>query len=94
MVKADNFLDGLKSKMDKLGARELDYLREMGTVIWSAATPNNLCGTVLSVVEFRDELRDCYGFEMLNDPSHCDGCCSKFSATHVLSCKKGGLIHN
>ena len=93
VAKADRILDGLKSKMDKFGARKVDYLREKGTGAWLASTPSNLCGTVILAVEFRDELRDCYGFEMLNDPSHCDGCCSKLSATHALSCKKGGLIH-
>ena len=60
--------------MDKVGARKLDYLREKGTGTWLAATPINLYGTVLSAVEFRDELRDRYGFEILNAPSHCDGC--------------------
>ena len=30
VVKTDNFLDGLKNKMDTFGARKLDYLRERG----------------------------------------------------------------
>ena len=79
--------------MNKFGARILDYLREKGTGTWLAATPSNLCGTVLSAVEFSDELRYRYAFEILNAPSHCDVCNSKFSITHALSCKKGGLIH-
>ena len=74
VVKADKILDGLKSKMDKFGARKLDYLREKGTGTWLAATPINLCGTMLSAIEFRDELRDRNGFGILNAPSHCDGC--------------------
>ena len=57
------------------------------------ATSSNYCGTVLSAVEFRDELQDRYGFEILNTPSHSDGRNSKFSSTHTLSCKKGGLIY-
>ena len=47
MAKADKILDGLKNKMDKNGVRKLDYLREKGTGIWLATTPNNLCETVL-----------------------------------------------
>ena len=43
VVKADKILDGLKSKMNKFGARKLDYLREKGTVTgaWLAVTPSN-----------------------------------------------------
>ena len=87
-MKADTILDGLKNKMDKFGTRKLNYLRERGTGTWLAATPSNLCGTVLSAVEFRDELLDRYGFGILNTPSHCDGCNSKISIKHALSCKK------
>ena len=32
--------------------------------------------------------------EILNTPSHFNGCTSKFSTTHALSCKVGGLIHS
>ena len=53
-----------------------------------------MCDTVLSEVEFRDELRDRYGLRILNTPSHCDGCNTKFSITHVLGCKFSGLIHS
>ena len=61
--------------------------------MWLAATPSFICGTVLSALEFRDELRDRYGLEILNTPLYCDGCTSKFPTTHALSCKVGGLIH-
>ena len=47
----------------------------------------------LSAVKFSDELRDRYGFGILNASLHCDGYNSKFSITHALSYKKGGLIH-
>ena len=62
--------------------------------MFEAATPNNMCGTVLSVVQFRDELRDRYGLNILNTPSHCDGCNIKLSTTHALGCKAGGIIHS
>ena len=100
MMKAEkvrNFektLKGVRSKIDQLGARRLDYLNEKGTGTWLVATPNNMCGTVLSAVEFRDELHDRYGLNILNAPSHCDGCNTKFSTTHALGCKVGGIIHS
>ena len=93
MVKMDKILDRLKNNMDIFRARKLDYLREKETRSCLATSPNNVCGTILSAVEFRDELRDRYGFGILNALSHYDCCGSKCSMTHVLSCKKGGLMH-
>ena len=87
-------MKGVRSKIDKLGARRLDYLKEKGTATWLAATPNNMCGTVLSAIEFRDELRDRYGLHILNTPLHCDGCNTKLSTFHALGCKVGGIIHS
>ena len=86
-------MKGVRSKIDKLGARRLDYLKEKGTRTWLAATPNNMCSTVLSAVEFRDEFRDRYGFQILNTPSQCDGCNTKFPTSHAC-CKVGGIIHS
>ena len=71
-AKFEKTLESVRSKMDKLGAQRLDYLKEKGTWSWLVATPNNTCDTVLSEVEFRDELRDRYGLDILNAPSHCD----------------------
>ena len=48
----------------------------------------------LSAVEFRDKLCDRYVLDILNAPSHCDGCDAKFSTTHVLDCKVGELIYS
>ena len=48
--KAGNFektLKGVRSKIDKLGARRLHHLKEKGIGTWLAATPNNMCATVL-----------------------------------------------
>ena len=58
------FLEKIKSSIEKKGARRLDYIKEKETGTWLAATPNNLCGTVLSAVEFRDELRNRYGMKL------------------------------
>ena len=93
-AKFEKTLESVRSKMDKLGTRRLDYSKEKGTGTWLATTPNNTCGTVLSVVEFRGELRDQYGLDILDAPLHYDGCNDKFSTTHALGCKVGGLIHS
>jgi len=52
-----------------------------------------MCGTVLSAVEYRDELRERYGLDILNTPSHCDGCNKKVSTTNALSWTVGGIAH-
>lgn len=57
-------------------------------------TPNNVSGIVLSALEFRDELRDRYSLKILDISSYCDGCTSKFSTSHALVCKVGGLVHS
>ena len=91
-MKADEALRKVKRGMDKKGARRLDYLQERGTGTWLAATPTFACGTILSPVEFRDELRDRYGLDLLNVPAKCDGCNANFSVSHAMGCKVGGLI--
>ena len=95
--KAGNFekvLEGVLSKIDKLEEWRLDYLKEKCTETWLTATPNNIYGIVLSAVESRDEIRDRYGLHILNTPSHCDSCNTKFSTTHTLDCKVGSIIHS
>ena len=94
LAASDDVLRKVKSGMDKNGVRRLDYVKEKGPGTWFATTPSFICGTFLSALKFRDELRDRYGLEILNTPSHCDGCNSKFSSTHIISCKVGDLIHS
>ena len=77
-LKADEVLRKSIRGMDKKGARRLDCLQERGTRTWLAATPTFACGTILSPVEFRDELRDHYGLDLLNTPAKCDGCNTNF----------------
>ena len=68
-----------------------EHLQEIGTVTWLADTPNFACGIVLHPVEFRDELRDRYGVELLDLPSNCDSCDEKISASHALGYKVDSL---
>ena len=86
-------LKKIKSSIEKKGARRLKYLKEKRTGMWLAATPNDLCRTVLSTMELRDELRDRHGMKLLDLPSHCDGYNEQFSTAHAPSYKVGGLIH-
>ena len=86
LAASDDVLWKVESGIDKNGARKLNYLKVKWTGTWLAATFSFICGTVLSVIEFRDELRDRYGMQILNTPSHCDGCTLGFSTTHALSC--------
>ena len=41
--------------------------------------------------EWRNALFLWYGLESPDLPTHCDGCQAKFSISHALECKKGGL---
>ena len=92
LASSDDVLRKVESGIDKNGARRLNCLKEKRT--WLAATPSFICGTILSALEFKDELKDRYGMKILNTPSHCDGCTSEFPTTHALSYKVGGLIHS
>ena len=85
LAASDDVPRKVESGIDKNGARRLNYLKEKGTGTWLAATPSFICGTALSALEFRDELRDRYGMKILNTPSHYDGCTSEFSTNHALS---------
>ena len=42
--------------------------------------------------EWRDALFLRYGLEPPDFPTNCDGCHAKFSISHALDCKKGGLV--
>ena len=63
-------------------------------VTWLDKTINNLCDTILSAIECKDEVRDWYAMEILNTPSRCDSCSTKLPTTHKIGCKKGNLIHS
>ena len=54
--------------------------------------PYTVNGTELGSQEWRDAFLLRYVFEPPDLPSHCDGCQAKFSISHDLDCKKGGLV--
>ena len=66
LAASDDVLRKVENGIDKNGVRRLNYLKEKGTGTRLAATPSFICGTVLSALEFRDELRDRYSMKILN----------------------------
>ena len=59
---------------------------------WLSMLPTTYNQSCLSADEFRDNLRLRYGLTPNHIPSKCDGCGEKFTSTHAMCCKKGGLI--
>ena len=49
-------------------------------------------GTELGTQEWRDALLLRYGLDPPDLPTHFDGFQAKFSISHALDCKKGGLV--
>ena len=54
--------------------------------------PSTVNGTDLGAQEWRDALFMRYGLDPPDLPTYCDGCQAKFSISHALDCKKGGLV--
>ena len=59
---------------------------------WLTVLPYTVNGTELGAQEWRYALLLRYGLDPPDLPSHCDGCNAKFTISHVLECKKGGLV--
>ena len=66
--------------------------RATKTGAWLTVQPSEVNGTKLGAQEWRDALFLRYGLEPQDLPTHCEGCQSKFSISHSLDCKKGGLV--
>ena len=94
LATSDDIIQKVESGMQKKEIRRLNYLKENETGTWLVETLSFVYGTILSVLELRDELRDRYGLKILNTPSYYDSCTSELSTTHALSCKIGELIHS
>ena len=54
--------------------------------------PSTVNGIELGAQEWRDTLFLQHGLYPPDLPTHCDGCQAKFSISHILDCKKGGLV--
>ena len=66
--------------------------RATKTGAWITVQPSTVNGTELGAREWRNALFLRYGLEPLDLPTYCDGCQAKFSISHALDCKKGGLV--
>ena len=86
-----------KEKMDSIDSslspgllRLVNQSRDKGASSWLNAMPLADKGLALNKQEFRDSLRLRYDLPLIDLPSHCT-CGDKFTVSHALSCKKGGL---
>ena len=66
--------------------------RATKTGAWLTVQPSTVNGTELGAQECCDVLFLRYGIDPPDLPTHCDGCQAKFSISHALDCKKGGLV--
>ena len=71
-------------------ARRMRQAAKTGT--WLTVLLSTVTGTEMGSQEWHDALFLRYGLEPPNLPSHCDGCDAKFSISHAVDCKKGGLV--
>ena len=54
--------------------------------------PSTVNITELGAQEWHDALSLRYGMEPPDLPTHCDECEARFTISHALKCKKGGLF--
>ena len=66
--------------------------RAAKTRAWLTVLPSTVNGTELGGQEWHDALFLRYGLEPPELPTHCDGCEARFTISHALDCKKGGLV--
>ena len=66
--------------------------RAAKTGAWLTVLRSTVNGTELGAKEWHDALFLRYGLDPQDLPTHCDGCESRFKVSHVLDCKKGGLV--
>ena len=59
---------------------------------WLTLQPSTLNGTDLGALEWHDTLFLQYGLDPPDLPTHCNICHAKFSISHALDCKRGGLV--
>lgn len=66
--------------------------RARRTGAWLTVLPDAMNCTELLAEEFRDSLSLRCGLTPAALPEKCNGCGTRFSVDHALTCKKGGLI--
>ena len=86
----DGLLDEVLSHMSAFRKRQV--LRSKSTGMWLSMPTLIAYGTVLSMLEFRDNLQMRYNIDPQDIPKLCDGCGENFSVRHAMKCKNGGLI--
>ena len=59
---------------------------------WLTVLPYTINGTEMGPQEWRDALFLRYGLDPPDLPTHCNGCEVRFTTSHALDCKKGGLV--
>ena len=66
--------------------------RAANTGAWLTVLPSAVNGTELGAQEWRDTLFLRYELDPPDLPTHCDGCDARCTISHILGCKKGGLV--
>ena len=82
------FVKEMMASSTKAIKKRLERIGETGA--WLTMLLNKLNGTLLTMEEWRDNARLCYGMRPLDLCDRCDGCNAGFSIEHAISCKKGG----
>ena len=89
-IRAEEALTAALEEALVLHTRRLQ--RAVKTGAWLTVQPSTVNGTKMGSQEWRDALFLRYGLDPPDLPTYCDGCQSKFSISHALDCKKGGLF--
>ena len=73
-----------------LNARRLRRAAKTGA--WLTVLPSTVNGTELGAQECCDALFLSYGMDPPDVPKYCEGCEARFTISHAIDCKKGGLV--
>ena len=66
--------------------------RAAKTGAWITVLLSTVNGIELGSQEWRDAFFLSYGLDHPDLPTHCNGCEARFTISHALDCKKGGLV--
>ena len=89
-IRAEEALTAALEGVPVLHSRRLQQATKTGA--WFTVQPSTVKGTELGAQEWCNALFLWYGLEPSDLPTYCDGCQAKFSISHALDCKKGGLV--